>query len=84
MARHTFNPLLKGIRQRNRRKSHRVNKTGKYVSVKADPGELLERRVPHLAFFEPAYFDRVTDKVRQKNSCYCRSADPRRDPCRGR
>jgi hypothetical protein len=54
VARHTFNPILKGMRERNRRKSKRQS-SGKYKSIKAEPNELLQRRVPHLAFFEEAF-----------------------------
>jgi site-specific DNA recombinase len=84
VARHTFNPLLKGIRERNRRKSRRVNSSGHYVSVKAEPEELLQRPVSHLAFFDEAYFDRVTEKLKDKNACFRRAKDFRRDPCRHR
>lgn len=66
VARLTFNVLLKGVRERNRRKTRRVNKSGRYVSVKADPHELLVRRVPHLAIFDEAYYDRVVTKVRER------------------
>lgn len=84
VARHTFNPLLKGVRERNRRKSKRVNSTGRYRSIKAEPMELLVRNVPHLAFFDAAYFDRVVAKVRARNAVYRRTADPAADPCRNR
>jgi site-specific DNA recombinase len=81
--RYTFNPMLKGVRERNRRKSKRQS-SGKYVSVKADPGELLQRSVPHLAFFEPSYFDRVTAAVKARNGHLGRKNDPAGDPCCGR
>lgn len=64
----THNPLLKGLRRRNIRKTRRVNSTGKYVSEKADPHELLTRECEHLAFFEPEYFDRVTRIAEANNS----------------
>lgn len=83
VARHTFSAILKGVRERNRRKSKRVG-SGKYVSVKADPGDLLLRPVPHLAFFEEAYFDRVVAAVRARNARYRRSDDPSTDPLRYR
>ena len=84
VAKHTYNPMLKGVRERNRRKSRRVNSTGKYQSVKAEPEELLQRLVPHLAFFEEGYYDRVVAKVKKSN-VHCRRADdPRSDPCRNR
>jgi site-specific DNA recombinase len=84
VARLTYNPLLKGVRERNRRKTRRTNKTGKYESVKAAPEELLLRVVPHLAFFQPDYYDRVAGKVRDRNGRYRRSDDPAADPCKGR
>ena len=43
VGRITRNPILKGVRVRNRVKSKRLNKTGKYRAVKADPAERLER-----------------------------------------
>jgi len=52
LARVVKNPILKGYRQRNARKSERVNKTGRRHSVKAPPSELLSRHAPHLAFIE--------------------------------
>ena len=48
----TFNPIIKGVRERNRRKSRRINKTGRRRSVIAPPEDLLLRDVPHLAFIE--------------------------------
>lgn len=77
------NPLLKGYRQRNRRKSKR-NAKGKYVSVKAEPHELRLRHVPHLAFFEEGYFDRVIAAANARNAKYRRSKPGGADPCRGR
>ncbi len=73
VGRVTRNPILKGIRERNNRKSKRVNKTGKYKSVKAPPEERLVRPCPHLAFFDPAYYDRVVAKVNARNAKYRRN-----------
>jgi hypothetical protein len=70
VGRITRTPILKGIRVRNNRKSKRINKTGKYKSIKARPEERLERYCPHLAFFEPAYYDRVLAKVNARNAKY--------------
>ena len=81
VARYTFNPLLKGVRERNRRKTQRHNASGKYVSQKAAPEDLLQRAVPHLAFFDAAYYDRVVAKVKARNEPYRRSDDPAADPC---
>ncbi len=59
VARLTRNPILKGVRRRNQRMSRRVNRTGRRKSVEAPPEERLFRIVPHLAFIEPARFDRL-------------------------
>lgn len=84
VANHTFNPQLKGIRERNNRTSKRVNKSGKYVSRKAPPELLLTRKVPHMAFFSEAYHDRVVGKVRERNRKYRRTDNPADDPCLNR
>ena len=63
VARLTRNPILKGFRRRNARMSRRVNKTGRRQSVKAPPEEHLFRVVPHLAFVEPARYDRLMAKL---------------------
>jgi len=84
VTRITHNPILKGIRVRNSMKSKRVNKSGKYKSVKARPDERLERHCPHLAFFDPKYYDRVVRKVKQRNAG-CRPGRPGEGhPCSGR
>ncbi len=75
VGRHTYNPILKGRREHNNRKTRRRNDTGEYVSVKAEAEELLWRDVPHLAFFEPAYYDRVVGKVRARNAKFRRKSD---------
>ena len=72
VGRITRNPILRGVRERNRRKSKRNNKRGKYKSIKARPDELLERFCPHLAFFDAAYYDRVVAKVNARNAKYRR------------
>ena len=53
------NPILKGVRVRNKKMSRRNNKTGRRRSVDAPPEERLERNCPHLAFIDPERFDRV-------------------------
>lgn len=82
VGRITRNPLLKGVRERNRRKTKRNNASGRYVSVQADPEERLEREVPHLAFFEVGYYDRVLRKINDRNRRYRRSDEERHDPRR--
>ena len=78
----THNWILKGLRFHNKRKSRRINVPGRYKSEKAPPEELLLRRVPHLAFFEEAYYDRVLAKVDAQNAKFRRDHDgkkPRSD-----
>ena len=84
VARTSHNWLLKGIRFRNKRKTRRINQPGRYKSEKADPKELLLRRVPHLAFFDEAYYDRVIAKVDARNAKYRRNGNGTPDPCQDR
>lgn len=77
------NPILKGIRVRNRKISKRINKSGRHKSVSAPPEELLERHCPHLAFIEPARYDILIKKLDKKNAKYRRKGtggvDPRKN-----
>jgi site-specific DNA recombinase len=66
----TLNPILKGVRVRNRKMSKRVNATGRPKMVNAAPEDLLERQCPHLAFFEPGRYDRLINKLTRKNAMY--------------
>ncbi len=84
VSRVSHNVLLKGYRFRNKRKTKRINETGRYKSEKADPKDLLLRRVPHLAFFEETYYDRVIAKVDARNAKFRRNANGAPDPCRDR
>ena len=72
VARITHNPILKGLRRRNMRKSRRINKSGHRRTVKADPSELLVRPVPHLAFLDPPRYDRVIAMLVARNACFAR------------
>ena len=81
VGRITRNPILKGVRQRNRKESKRFNKTGQHRSVNAKPEDLLERNCPHLAFFDAAYYDRIVAKVNARNAMYRRAKDGCPDPC---
>ena len=83
VARVTHNWILKGVRFRNKRKTRRIS-VGKYKSEKAEPHELLTRRVPNLAFFQEAYYDRVVAKADARNAKYRRTRDGRPDPCSNR
>lgn len=83
VGRVTHNPILKGLRRRNHRKTER-NSKGKYVSVKAEAHELRLRPVPHLAFFDANYYDRVISKVDERNAKYRRNGKNGSDPCQNR
>jgi site-specific DNA recombinase len=80
----SHNILLKGVRFRNKRKTRRVNNPGHYKSEKADPNDLLTRRVPHLAFFDEAYYDHVIAKADARNAKYRRNGNGGPDPCQNR
>jgi site-specific DNA recombinase len=80
VSRVTRNPLLKGVRQRNRRRSRRNNKTGRYISERAPEPYILSREVPRLAFVDADLFDRVQQKLRDRNRKYRRSDHPQADP----
>jgi hypothetical protein len=84
----TLNPILKGVRIRNKKMTKRVNKTGRPRCVDAPAEERLERSVPHLAFIEPERYDRVIALLAQRNSKFRRSkvggVDPRKDVSRKR
>ena len=84
VGRVTHNWLLKGVRFRNKRHSKRHNASGKYITEKADPCELLVREVPHLAFFKAPYYDRVVAKADARNAKYRRTNCGGPDPCQYR
>lgn len=79
----TYNPILKGVRVHNEKMSQRVNKTGRHRSVKAPPGERLERAVPHLAFIEASRYDRVVAMLRRRNANRGRRPVNGSDPRKG-
>ena len=79
----TLNPILKGVRQHNRRKTRRNNATGRYKSERAPAEDLLERRCPHLTFFEEDYYDDVIARVKEANAIFKPGKDGR-DPRLGR
>jgi hypothetical protein len=68
----TFNPLLKGERQRNNKVAIRVNETGRRKSVAAPVEDRLARQCPHLAFIDPARYDRLLRLLRGRNDKYSR------------
>jgi DNA invertase Pin-like site-specific DNA recombinase/DNA-binding NarL/FixJ family response regulator len=67
VRRYIHNPILKGVRYRNRKISKRHNKSGRHVAVDASPNELKTRECPHLAFVDPAYYDHVIRLVDERN-----------------
>jgi DNA invertase Pin-like site-specific DNA recombinase len=71
VSRLIHNPLLKGWRYRNKRKSVR-KRGGKYKTIPADPSETLWRHVPHLAFFDEYEWDRLIATLDENNSRYSR------------
>jgi DNA invertase Pin-like site-specific DNA recombinase len=77
------NPILKGVRVRNRKMSKRINATGRRKSVHAPAEERLERAVPHLAFIEPDRYDRLIRRLDERNARFRRKGvngiDPRKD-----
>ena len=83
VARITHNPILKGVRERNKKMSKRVNVTGRHKSIDAPPEELLQRACPHLAFFEPGRYDHLIHKLAVKNARFSAGrkgkGDPRKD-----
>jgi DNA invertase Pin-like site-specific DNA recombinase len=66
------NPILKGVRVRNKKLSKRVNQTGHRKAVPAPPSERLERLCPHLAFIQPARYDRLLGMLDARNAKYRR------------
>ena len=80
----TLNPILKGVRVRNKKMSKRVNKTGRPRSVDAPAEERLERSVPHLAFIEPERYDRVVALLARRNAKFSRKIRWGRRPPQGR
>ena len=72
VARLVYNPILKGARRRNERKSQRTNEDGNRTSVKAPPEQLLLRNAPHLAFVEELRYDRLIAKLKARNAACAR------------
>lgn len=72
VGRVTRNPLLKGVRERNRHYSKRNNKTGRRKSAKSSPSDLKHRDCPHLAFIEPSRYDRIIAMLAARNAKYRR------------
>jgi hypothetical protein len=77
------NPILKGLRVRNKKMSKRVNQTGRRKSVPAPASERLERHCPHLAFIEPARYDRLIRILDERNAKFKRRGADGIDPRAG-
>jgi site-specific DNA recombinase len=74
------NPILKGVRVRNRMVSRKHHATGKRRSVKAKPEELRTRNCPHLAFIAPERYDRVLHVIDSRNKHFGRKPVNGHDP----
>jgi len=83
VSRITRNPILKGVRVRNRKVNRRINSTGRRRAVAAAAEDLLERYCPHLAFFNAEYFDRIVRLVVARNARCSRRRNGADDPRRG-
>lgn len=80
VGRITNNTILKGVRQRNKKISDRVHKTGRHRQKNAPADQLLERHCPHLAFIESERYDRIVAHLKQKNRRLGRKLQDGRDP----
>jgi hypothetical protein len=76
----TYNPILKGLRVRNKKIAVRVNQTGRRRSQNAPPEERLERQCPWLAFIEPDRYDRIVHQLRSRYAKFATqsASDPRK------
>lgn len=81
---HTLNPILKGMRQRNRMMTVKHHESGHRKPVKAPPGELLINSCPHLAFIDPERYDRVVALLKARNQNKGRKPINGQDPLRYR
>lgn len=77
------NPILKGLRQRNRRVTKRINKTGKRKTEPAPADMRMDRDVPHLAFIDAERYDRVIRLLAERGEKYRRADGVRNDPRAG-
>ncbi len=82
VGRITHNPIIKGLRMRNRMHTVKHNQSGKRRSVHCD--EPHYRPCPHLAFIDPERYDRVLHKLDSRNSKHRRKRVNGRDPCANR
>jgi site-specific DNA recombinase len=78
------NPIFKGVRERNRHMSQRINRTGRRITVRAPADLLLTRFCPHLEYVPAEEFDALMVELQQRNAWCRRSGDRQHDPLRGR
>ena len=84
VGRITFNPILKGLRLRNRMHTVKHHGSGHRRSVKAPSDMHKTRSCPHLAHIEPDRYDRVVALVQRRNDIYRRKLHDGQDPLQGR
>ncbi|HCO22353.1 recombinase family protein [Gimesia maris] len=75
----TYNPILKGLRVRNKKKSQRINRTGRRKSVDSPLEEILTRSCLHLAFINPDRYDRLIKMLDDRNKKYRRKGKNGKD-----
>ena len=80
VRRFVHEPILKGVRIRNRKVTKRINKTGRRKTVKGEPSQLRVRQCPHLAFVDPDYYDHVIRIADERNQGYRRTNNGHPDP----
>ena len=78
------NPLFKGVRERNRYMSQRINSTGRRITVRAPAHMLRTRSCPHLAYLPAAEYDALMAELQQRNAWCSRSGNDQDDPLCGR
>jgi site-specific DNA recombinase len=70
VGRLTYNPILKGQRERNRRHTVKHHGSGHRRATKAPPEMLKTRMCPHLAHIEPDRYDRVISLISRRNDIW--------------
>ncbi|QDT37573.1 recombinase family protein [Stratiformator vulcanicus] len=83
LGQNIHNPILKGVRERNRRETKRENRTGRRISVKAPPEALLQRDCPNLVIIDPDRYDLVIRAVDARNAHYARGRKAAADSRKG-
>jgi site-specific DNA recombinase len=65
------NPILKGFPQRGNRHTVKHNETGRRISVPNPKGPSYYE-APHLAHLEPAFFDELNARLKEKDATHAR------------